>query len=318
MFKQYYFTTRWRGAPLQTFKYIDDQTFIETAPLSAAASKISTQKEERNLYLAGCTEAYQTTQDGARVIGMELNAGKTQILCISDAINYNVSSFIKVGQEIMESQQEIKILGYTFGQRPDTKAQVAQIKKQGAWRAWSIRHLKRAGVPVQDLTQIYCSFVRSAIEYASVVYGCHLTEEQSDDIERIQANILRNIFGQRKSYRTCLGLAGIPLLKSRRELAFLKFTKRVEGSERFRAKWLPLNEKPGYDLRTYDKYQTTRFRSNRLRDSPIYKMRDLLNLLFRGESTIAEEVRKCEERIETEIENDRKAEGKNRSERRWM
>ena len=288
---------RWSPTPILSFRYVDDQTFLETAPVSSAVSTISTSKEIRSLHSAGLSETYSRTSSGADDLGMILNTGKTQILCISDAISFDVSSCIKVGQEVIESQEEIKVLGYTFGSRPDARAQVSRVKLNGARRAWSIRHLKKAGVPNADLVQIYCSFVRSALEYASNVYGGYLTDEQSGDIERIQANILRSIFGQKNSYRKCLSQAAIPTLKDRRSLLFLKFAEKIENSDRFRERWLPKSEEATHQLRKINKYKQERFRCNRLRDSPIFRMRKILNDLARDGASISEEIKKVEEEM---------------------
>ena len=108
---------RWSQTPILSFRYMDDQTFLETAPVSSAVLTISTNKEVRSLHSAGLSETYARTSAGAGKLGMVLNTGKTQVLCISDAISFNVSSCIKVGQEVIESQEEIKVLDRTLEPR---------------------------------------------------------------------------------------------------------------------------------------------------------------------------------------------------------
>ena len=52
-------------------------------------------------------------------------------------------------------------------------------------RLYAIRQLKRSGVPAQDIVKVYCSIVRSTLEYASVVYA-NLPRYLSDSLEMIQ------------------------------------------------------------------------------------------------------------------------------------
>ena len=56
-----------------------------------------------------------------------------------------------------------------------------------------LTRLKYVGVNTEDLLEVYKLFIRSIIEYCSVVYHSRLTEEQSNKIERIQKTCLRVI-----------------------------------------------------------------------------------------------------------------------------
>ena len=53
--------------------------------------------------------------------------------------------------------------------------------------------LKYVGVKRRDLSDIYKLFIRSCLEYASVVYHSSLTKEQSDMIETVQITLSENI-----------------------------------------------------------------------------------------------------------------------------
>ena len=229
--------------------------------------------------------------DGAAgEIGMVLNLQKTQLLCYNDSTYSDVASYIKIGNEIIESSKTIKILGYTMSDKPGVHKQIESIKEKVAIRTWTIRHLRKAGVPERDLVLIYMAFIRSVIEFACNVYGGFLTTGQSDDLERLQANALRAIYGVDLSYRRCLKKSGVPLLSERRHLLFLRFTKKIIKNEHFKRKWLVENEESSYDLRRKEKYKINNMRCERMEKTPISRMRRALNEIEKRGTSIEEEV----------------------------
>ena len=295
---------RWRRIPIKNYKYVDDQTIVEVVPLSSAVSSITTRKEERYVHAGELSKEYTNIDDAATKIGMSLNLKKTQLLCVSDAKNYRVNSYLRIGDEIVEGQKEMKILGYILGSCPGAKAQVEDIKRKAARKSWSIRHLKKAAVPTRDLLEIYMSFIRSVIEYGSNIYHGYLTRQQAQELERIQANILKSIYGDKSSYRECLVRAQMPTLRKRRELNFLKFARRVENSSFFRERWLPLSEEINYELRRTNKYKMFKPKCERYKNSPIYRIRETLNDLHRRNVNINVEIIRLEEEMLSIEEND--------------
>ena len=288
---------RWKKQPTKSYKYVDDQTVLEVSPITSAVSSIGRGKEEKYIHASDLSEEYMLIENGANKIGMKLNLQKTQILCISDAKNFEVSSFLRIKEVIMESQEKLKILGYVLDTSPGANAQVNNIKIKSAIKSWTMRHLKKAGVGVIHLVEIYTAFIRTSIEHCSNIYGGYLTREQETNIERIQANILKSIYGQKISYRKCLALAQIPTLKKRRELNYLKWVRRVASNPYFRERWLPYNEEIDYKLRRTNKYKTVIPRCERMKKSPIYRIRETLNEVHREGKDTNVEIMKMEEDI---------------------
>ena len=97
--------------------------------------------------------------------------------------------------------------------------------KKANRRLYAIRQLKKCGVPQGDLVSIYCSLVRSILEYASVVFA-NLPKYLSQDLERIQRRALAIIFPL-IPYVNALTRAGIPTLQERRTTACTKFVLKV-------------------------------------------------------------------------------------------
>ena len=83
-------------------------------------------------------------------------------------------------------------------------------------RYYFIFQLVRAGLPSSDIIVIYCSIIRSILEYACPVWHCGLTTSQSADIERVQRRCLKIIFPT-LSYREALQISDLEKLCTRRE-----------------------------------------------------------------------------------------------------
>jgi len=59
---------------------------------------------------------------------------------------------------------------------------------------YCILNLCKAGVPTREIVYIYCSVIRSVLEYACPVWHPGLTSKLSKDIERVQKTLLENNF----------------------------------------------------------------------------------------------------------------------------
>ena len=84
--------------------------------------------------------------------------------------------------------------------------------------------LKYLCVPTEDLLNIYILYVRSLLEYCSVVWHSTLTAEQSQKLESVQKVCLKVILGETYSgYKDALEYCGLDSLSDRREEKCLNF-----------------------------------------------------------------------------------------------
>ena len=261
----------------ESLKYIDDVNLLEQLRLSDAVSTFSHLKEKKEIPALQCGAGFKNIVQNARGIGMKVNPGKTQLVCISAALHSEVSSHVTVEEaERINSQESLTVLGFRFGSRPTMAEHMSLVTKKYNARSWVVRHLKMAGVPSEDIVQVYAATVRASIEYASTVYHTMLTSSQSEEIERMQRRCLKIIYGFRVSYREALERAGLQTLAERRSVAFCKFMRKAAGSDRFRH-WFPVQERKNYDLRRPLKYVEYHANTERLYKSPLFTMRRLLN-----------------------------------------
>ena len=109
---------------------------------------------------------------------------------------------------------------------PDSAAWV-RIMAEDVHHAAATR--KKQRVPaVSELLAIYWpykSMIRPIAEYCSSVFFSMLTASDSLELERVQMQALKGIYGWRKSYRELLALSDVGRLDDRRETAFIELAK---------------------------------------------------------------------------------------------
>ena len=93
--------------------------------------------------------------------------------------------------------------------------------KKANRRLYALSQLRRCGVAAHDSVMVYCSLVRSILEYACVVFAA-LPQYLSDSLERTRKRALAIIFPG-STYSEALNLAGISTLQDRRSAACHEF-----------------------------------------------------------------------------------------------
>ena len=56
-----------------------------------------------------------------------------------------------------------------------------------------LHKISEFSAPVEDMVQIYISYIRSILEQSSTVWHSSLTQEDVDDLERVQKSAMRII-----------------------------------------------------------------------------------------------------------------------------
>ena len=262
------------------FKYVDDLTKVEAVPVLAGTTEPTRERERRIIHAEALEGHLDNIIDEAGKMGMVVHPNKTHLLCVAATAGYDVSAFIKIEGRNHDSKEELKILGYILGTSPGVAAHVKKIKKSFVALSWILRNFKRARVDPRISTKVYCLVVRSSIEYASVVYGCLITAEQSSELERLQARSLGIIWGWDKSYRELLEMTGMETLEMRRRKSLESFTLKAIRNPRFREKWFPLRPAVEHAILNRRPYLEIVPKHERLLRAPTHTMRHLLNDLF--------------------------------------
>ena len=212
-------------------------------------------------------------------IKMKVNTKKTQLLCIHPFQSDNINTYIRSGNDIIKSEKTLKILGFTFDQKPDASCHVKLLVKKFCRMLWSLRFLKQSGMDIKDLMTVYRTTVRPVVEYSSVIYNSLIPEYLSQDLERIQRHAMKIIHGWHVNYSDLLENETIQTLKERRNEATVKFALKAEKNEKFSSKWFKKKEELECNLRDSSrrKYEEKLCRTERFRKNPVNRLTAILN-----------------------------------------
>ena len=209
---------------------------------------------------------------------MVVNANKTNMICISDSLNYLTRTFFheRSSGERIDSTSEMKLLGFFFLDRPTVAHHVRDVCKRLRQKYWSLRHLGNLGFTEKELVEVYKSSIRPIADYCCVVYHSMLTDEQDEHLEAAQVGALRAIYGTYKiSGRKMKEKAGMETLWQRRIKQCDKFARKWAASVWF-GHWFPLRE-GRVSARSSEIYSEKYAHCDRLKNSSLYYMRRRLN-----------------------------------------
>jgi len=149
---------------------------------------------------------------------MILSVPKTKEMIVHFGRHYNnsdIPSLLINGNKI-ERVPVFKLLGIVFSSDLSWQHHVDYIIKKASKRYFVIYNLNRARISPEDIVTVYCSLIRSILEYACPVWHSGLTTAQNNDIERVQKRCLRIVYPE-LSYRDALFVSGLEELATRRE-----------------------------------------------------------------------------------------------------
>ena len=116
---------------------------------------------------------------------MKLNPSKCNYMIFSRC-ETKFATRLTINNVNLEKLPETKLLGLWVSQDASWSRQCKEICIKAYSRMSMLTKLKYVGTSTEDLLEIYTLFIRSVIEYCSVVFHSRLTIEQSDKLKRIQ------------------------------------------------------------------------------------------------------------------------------------
>ena len=143
---------------------------------------------------------------------------------------------------------KFKLLGVTLSNDLSWNDHCDEMLKKAYKRLYPLRSLKAAGLEQNDLVLVYCSLVRSVVEYASPVWAA-LPKYLDDLLESVQKKAFYIIFGH-KDYVKAMETAGLQTLSDRRDEACRQFIAKARQSPPLKAMIpSPSTRRPIYNLR---------------------------------------------------------------------
>ena len=141
-----------------------------------------------------------------------------------------------------------------------------------------LRKVSSFGASIEDMKNIYVLYIRSVLEQSCIVWHSRLTEENSQDIERVQKAAMRIILGIKYTeYENALEKVDLEKLSERRTMLCLKFAQNCLKHEKTKDIF-KLSEK-NHPMRTrYPEHFDVKYaNTGRLQTSAIPYMQRLLN-----------------------------------------
>ena len=261
---------------VRVFKYVDDNIICEKVNFGQVPATDAGGETEKVKQAFPSQNAFRCITENAKAIGMQVNSLKTNLLCISDAINYKAKVFIvdSDGNRI-DCADNLKVLGFHFSNRPTVALHVEETLKKMRKKYWFLTNLGKVGFSREELVQVYQSLVLPIADYCAPAYHSMLTDVQDQQLENAQIGALRRIFGYGKSARKLRELANLKTLRERRIELTDKFARKAAASARF-CHWFPrtVGRRSGRNQETYREFFA---KCDRLKNSPLFYMRRRLN-----------------------------------------
>ena len=277
-----------RANTVKMIKYVDDSNFVEGVRVDSGAHHITTQKRQCIICPVGTRGLVKGIIVRAKEIGMLVNERKTQAICISDIRHTDVRSRMNIG-EIVSSGENLKMLGFAFGKRPNADAHFAQISRAFRGSFWGLIHLRKSGFKGEALFHLYQVLVRPIIEYCAVIYHSLLTKEQSVGLEGMQRKCFVLAFGN-ADYNEAIDVGRVISLRERREEAIEKFVRKAIKNPKY-AHWFPRRAATNMHLRSRRPIEEEDARTNRLYGNPINVFRRKANdMIVSGSMLLPDDV----------------------------
>ena len=121
-------------------------------------------------------------------------------------------------------------------------------------------------------------FCRSVLEQSCVVWSSSLTQDNKDDLERTQKTFTKLVLKEKyKNYEDSLRILNLDSLEIRRNDLHLKFAQSGIKNDKLNDLF-PLNDKNHkMQTRNNEKYEVMFANTNRLKNSSIITMQNMLN-----------------------------------------
>ena len=192
--------------------------------------------------------------------------------------NYQFTTRIKLKGSNIEVVDSMKILGTVVNNKLSWDENCSLIIKKINARMQLLRSLQSVGASKEEMVHLWIVFCRSVLEQSCVVWHSSLTQENKDDLERMQKMFAKLVLRQNyKTYENSLLKLNLDCLESRRTALCLKFAQAGIKNKKF-DDLFPMTEKlHKMKTRVNDKYKVQFANTDRLKNSSIITMQKMLN-----------------------------------------
>ena len=124
---------------------------------------------------------------------MMINEKKTKCMIFNFTDKYQFTTRLRINNEPIEVIDSTKLLGTIITNNLSWDQNISSIVKKANARMQLLRRVAGFGTPIDDLKIIYILFIRSILEQSATVWHSSLTNENVNDLERIQKSAIEII-----------------------------------------------------------------------------------------------------------------------------
>ena len=298
--------------PDYRYKFVDDLTVLEKinllviglASFNCQASVPSNIPAHNQIIPAEhlkSQEYLKQIQEWTQNQKMILNKKKTKVMIFNFNNDHKFTTALKLDGEVLEVVEQAKLLGVVLTNDLKWNENTKYLVKKANLRLQLLRKVAEFSTSIEDKRTIYLLYVRSILEQSSVVWHSSLSQENSEDLERVQKSAVRIILGTKyENYEDGLLKVNLETLKDRRTELSKKFAIKCTKSDNIRVSdiFKDRNKLHKMNMRNGEVYKVDYAHTERLKNSSIPYMQRLLNLETKLESSKKRKlnIKMCEER----------------------
>ena len=196
----------------QKYKYIDDLSILEVINLilNGISSYNAKQQVPSDIKIGNKfihSDNFQTQNHLNKISywtkkkEMKLNGEKINYMLFNFSKEYQFNTRLYMEHNLLNQVRETHLLGVIVSDNLKWHSNIASLVTRCYQRMTILRNLNTFHVPVGEMVNIYCLYIRSVAEQSSVVWSSSITSGEEYDLERIQKVALRVIL--KENYYKC-------------------------------------------------------------------------------------------------------------------
>ena len=182
------------------YKFVDDKSVLEIINLLSIGIashnpriRVPSNIMTSNIFIPPdnlkTKEHLKRISDWTNMKKMKLNNQKTKNLIFNCSKNYQFSTDLKLGGELIETVSETKLLGTVITSDLNWKKNTQSLVKQSNKRMSFLHKASKFTRNVNDLKRIYMMQVRSKLERSAVLWHFGLSQKNRNNSERVQKKV---------------------------------------------------------------------------------------------------------------------------------
>ena len=212
---------------------------------------------------------------------MKINGKKCQMLICNLSHNTDMDGTVIINNEPVPVVSTMKLLGVHITSDLKWTANTNYITKNASRKLFMLTVLRQFHADLSDLRAVYISFIRPCLEYCSQLWHTGLTQQQGQEIEKVQKRACKIMIGYDKytDYASACQLLNLETLSDRRDAALRKLAADILANPAHplypgEHKQLSEVRRP---LRRPRKFVVPRTRTERYKKSPVPVLIGLMN-----------------------------------------